>query len=324
MEATTQEAMPAALSPAEQLRERFWDLKKSRVRVSAAHTSRASSIGHECERFLFYERTAGELRQPHPPELQAIFDLGNNLERYIVRELEAMGCDIVQRERDYHDRDRELTGHADAKIRMTGWPRPLPLEIKGLNPYSADKIETIGDIRDCPQKWIRKYYSQLQLYIHFDDAPAGVFALMNKTSGQIQFIDCPRDQPHIDALLAKAERIRDAVKANEPLPRSESDECGKCAFAHVCMPNRAMGPGVRFFDDAEAMALIARRQELAPAKSEIESIDKRLKTMLPEAEEVMVGDYLVKAKHVEKKAFQMKATSYWQRTYVATPRSAAQ
>jgi hypothetical protein len=320
MEATTQTEM-TTLSPATQLRERFWALKASRVRVSAAHTTRASSIGHECERFLFYERTAGEFRTPYPPELQAIFDLGNTLERYVIREMESLGCDIVQRERDYFDRERELTGHADAKIRMAGWPRALPAEIKGLNPYTAERIETLADLRDCRQTWVRKYYSQLQIYLHFDDAPAGVFALLNKTSGQIQFIDCPRDEAHIGGLLAKAERVRDAVKANTPPPRHETDECAKCPFAHVCLPNLRAGPGVEFFDDAEAIALVARRLELAAAAKEYEEVGRALAKMLPEAPEVMVGDFLVSAKKVEKKAYQVKAQSYWQRSYVEVPRS---
>lgn len=308
-----QQAVP---SPALDLGERFQALKQSRIRVSAAHTTRASSIGHECERFLFYERTAGELRKPHPWEVQAIFDLGKELERIVVRELEAMGCDIVQRERDYHDRERELTGHADAKIRLHTWDRALPVEIKGLNPYTAETIETLADLRESRQPWVRKYYAQLQLYIHFDDAPAGIFALLNKTSGQIRFLDCPRDDADIALLLAKAERIRDAIRANEPPARHETDDCQKCPFLHVCLPDLAYGPGVRVFDSAEAEALIRRRLEVQADAKEYDEIGKQLGKMLPEDAEVLVGGFVVKGARRERAGFTVKPSSYFERKYL--------
>src|SRR5690349_7040123 len=99
MDATSAAAVEQPFSPATQLRDAFWKLKRSRIRISAAHTTRASAIGDPCERRLFYSRTASEMAAPHPPELQAIFDLGKELEGFVVHELEAMGAEVTQRER---------------------------------------------------------------------------------------------------------------------------------------------------------------------------------------------------------------------------------
>ncbi len=307
---------PGVLSPAEDLSAAFWKLKAKRVRVSPSHTTRASAIGEACERKLFYSRTAGEHAVPHKPDLQAIFDLGKELEGFVLRELEAMGVEVVQRERDYHDRGLELTAHSDARIRMNGWPATLTAEIKGLNPYTAESIETIEDLRDSRQTWVRKYYDQLQAYLYFDGGDLGVFVLLNKVSGQITFINCPRDQARIDELLAKAARIRDAVRANEPPPRNEGDECLRCPFLALCAPGRSNAGNVVFFDQAEAVALVARRIELADAKREYDAVDRALKGMLPATEELMVGDFMVRGKWTERAGYTVQPTKYIQRTYV--------
>lgn len=303
-------------SPATELREAFWQMKRSRVRVPNTLTTRASSIGEPCERRLFYARTASELAVPHRPELQAVFDLGKELESFVLAELRAMGCEIVQRERDYLDRALELSAHTDAKIRMPGWPRALTAEVKGLNPYTAESIETIEDIRSSKQRWVRKYYDQLQTYLFFDEAPAGLFVLLNKVSGQIGFVDCPRDEVRIQELRAKAVRIRDAVRANEPPPRLESDECARCPFQHVCLPDRAFGPGVQIIDSEEAQQLIGLRLDLADAKRDFEAADRALKKLLPETDaEILVGDFVVTGKWVERDGYTVKPTRYLQRSY---------
>jgi hypothetical protein len=313
--ATTEIATATVTSPAAELQAAFWRLKKSRIRISNSLTTRASSIGDPCERRLFYGRTASELAVPHKPELQAIFDLGNALEEFVLAELRAMGCEIVQRERDHLDRQHELSAHTDARIRMPGWPRPLTAEVKGLNPYTAESIETIEDIRSSRQHWVRKYYDQLQTYLFFDQAELGVFVLLNKVSGQIGFIDCPRDEGRIQELLAKAARIRDAVRANEPPPRNATEDCGRCPFQHVCLPDRTFGPGVQIMDSEEVEQLIQLRLELADAKRDYDAADRQLKKLLPESEDLIVGDFVVTGKWVERDGYAVKPTRYLQRSY---------
>lgn len=305
-----------AWTPAADLDAAFWRLKRSRIRVSNSLTTRASALGDPCERRLFYARTAGELAVPHQPELQAIFDLGKELEDFVLAELRAMGCEIVQRERDYLDRDLELSAHSDARIRMPSWSRAITAEVKGLNPYTAESIERLEDLRDSRQHWVRKYYDQLQTYLHFDRSDRGIFVLLNKVSGQIRFVDCPRDEVRIQELLAKAARVRDAARANEPPPRHESEDCARCPFQHVCMPDRSFGEGVQVIDSEEAEQLIQLRLELADAKRDYDAADRALKKLLPETDaEILVGDFVVTGKWVERDGYAVKPTRYLQRSY---------
>lgn len=300
-------------SPAEELRERFWNLKKSRIRMSPVHTTRASSLGEDCERRLVYERTAWQMRTPHPPELQAIFDLGNELEPYVIRELEALGAKVVQRGKDYHDAAHDLTGHVDAKLEIPGIPKLVPTEIKGLNPFTAGTISTIYDIRGHKDGWVRKYYSQLQTYLHLDKSDLGLFALLNKVSGAIQFIDCPLDEEFAKGLLAKADRIRDAVRSETLPERHLTQDCDRCPFLHVCLPDRSYGPGAQFLDNAELEAMLKRRSELDPLRKEYEQLDKAIKASLPQTEApIVVGDWELKGKQIHKKPYEVKGTSFWQ------------
>lgn len=300
-------------SPAEALKDAFWNLKRSRIRIVPTHTSRASSIGNDCERFLFYERTAAEMRTPHNEALQAIFDLGNHLEKFVVRELEEMGVDVTQRNRDFHERELEFTGHLDGVLSARFFIGEVPCEIKGLNPFTADKIETLGDIRDSHTSWVRKYYAQLQSYLHLGKGrwQVGVFVLMNKVSGQFTFIDCPYDLQFCLEQEAKLARVRDAVAANVAPSRNQSDDCQRCAFKHVCNPDVVFGAGAKVIDKDELIAALKKRESLRDAKRDYEAADKAVKAMLPEeACEVIAGNFGLVGKKQERKSFHVNATSF--------------
>lgn len=305
------ELAPAETSPAAKLKEAFHNLKRSRIRIHPVHTTRASSIGHECERFLVYERTQGEFRKPHEENTQALFDLGNHLERYVVGELAAMNIDVHERARDFFDRELELSGHIDGKLVIPGVEHPVPAEIKGLNPFTADRIETLDDIRNCRQGWVRKYYAQLQTYLHLDKSPMGVFVILNKVSGQIAFIDCPYDREFATELIEKVKRVRDAVRAKTLPERHQTSDCARCPFAHVCLPDLNFGEAVKILDEPELIEAIRRREAARERHAEFTAADKAVKEYLPEsAAELLVGPYALIGKEIQRKAYAVKAGSY--------------
>jgi hypothetical protein len=299
-------------SPAELLREKFWALKKSRVRTSPCNTTRASSLGLECERQLFYEQTAWEMRADYPPELQAIFDLGIHLEDYVVRESEAMGFKVYQRGKDYIDRRYNLTGHIDAKLELPGFDKRIPAEIKGLNPFTAGQISTVDDIRNHPQAWVRKYYAQLQIYLLLDNSELGVFLLLDKCSGQIAAIDCPLDFDFAEGLLKKAERIRDAVAAKSAPDRKMGPECARCPFVAVCKPDIEFGKALELFDDPEIEEMLRKREELSKARSEFEKLDKAIKARLPKKPDLMVGEFVLHGEEKSRAGYSVEPTKFWQ------------
>jgi hypothetical protein len=275
--------------------------------------TRASSIGNACERYIVYERTVpAEDRTRYSPELQAIFELGRDMEKIVLRRLEDMGAEIVQRGRDYLDRRYELSGHIDAKIRMPGWPRALTTEIKGLNPYTGDSIASLSDIKDSRQVWVRKYYDQLQTYLLLEGEELGAFVLFNKSTGWPTFIDCPLDYHYAEWLLQKSERVKLHV-AQQTLPdRHLSKDCSRCQFVAVCAPDIDMGDGAQWIEDSELEALIRRREELEPAAAEFRAVDKTLKQVLPpKSGEYLVGDFVVTRKLQSRDAYRVEKTSFY-------------
>lgn len=283
------------------LHDAYRALKKRRIRVSPCHATRASSLGHHCERFLVYERTAWERRLPHDEETQALFDLGNNLEDYVLRELEASGVRVLQRARDYVDRRFDLTGHLDAKLEIEGVEKPIPAEVKGLNPYTAKSIARVEDIRDHKQVWVRKYYAQLQAYLFLDNADLGVFVIFNKLTGLVSFVECPLDYAYAESLLQKAERVKAHVAAGTLPDRNQTHECQRCPFVHLCLPDVQFGPGVEVLDSAELEALLKRRAELKAQRDEYEEVDEALKYALPRKPELLVGEWAIRGVEIQPK-----------------------
>ena len=296
---------------------RFRAYKASRVRVSPpAARTRASEIGNPCERAIFYSRTVpSEQRVAHSAELQAIFDLGNDMERIVLRELEDCGFEIVQKGRDYVDEKLELSGHVDAVIRHRSWPERflLPIEIKGLHPFFADKLTTLEDILNAKQAHLRRYYGQLQTYLYFEAKPLGAFVLKNKSTGWIHVIGAPLDYAFTEGLLKRAERVRDAVRSKTPPPRWLTTECERCPFAHVCAPGME-GGGVQVYDEPEVIAMLERRAVLAPAAAEYKAIDGEVKERfkaLPVVAERLVGDFVVRTTEKSRKAYSVGPAT-WQ------------
>jgi CRISPR/Cas system-associated exonuclease Cas4 (RecB family) len=312
-EASVMEA--PAFDPASDLARAYQRYMQSLVKKNGpSANTRASSIGNDCERALFYERTVpAEERVAHQPELQAIFELGKDMERIVVRRLEDMGCEIVQRGRDYVDRAHQISGHTDVRVRMPGWPRAVSCEVKGLG-LVGERIKTLDDMRHHQAAHIRRYVDQALTYLFLADEEIHLFVLFSKASGWPTIIAVPRDDARIAELLAKADRVQLAVLNDEPPSRTQSKDCGRCQFATVCLPDVSFGPGVQVVDDAELLVMLERREELAEAAKEFKALDEELKDALPRAEEVLLGDYVITSKEVQRRGYEVKPGSYWRRS----------
>src|SRR5256885_245232 len=116
-------------------------------------------------------------------------------------------------------------GRAFGQFRRRNWPKARPAEIKGLNPFTAARIVELDDIRFHPDAWVRRYYAQLQAYLFLASEEHGLFILLNKSNGRIEFVDVPLDYEYAEGLLKKAERVRDFLTLDELPPRLLSQDC---------------------------------------------------------------------------------------------------
>lgn len=302
---------PMTLDLSAELRAAHSKLLQSRIRVTPVNSVRASSIGNDCDMYLFLEQTAHEKRVAHGEFLQALFDLGNEMERYTVRLVEDMGFIVENRNHSFHNREFNITGHLDGRLWKEGWRRRVPIEIKGLNPYTADQVTTLDHIRYSKQKWVRKYYSQLQIYQDLDEAPVGLFILLNKSTGRPEFIESPYDAEHVALLKARALRVKTAIATNVPPERTRSSDCLRCPFAHVCLPDVDYGGQPEILDEVELIEAISVRESNREGKAKFEAADRVIKGLMPpKPGTLLIGPYTAQGVQQTREAHAVSASSY--------------
>jgi hypothetical protein len=194
------------------------------------------------------------------------------------------------------------------------WPKALDCEIKGLNPYTGEKIHSVQDIRESRQVWVRKYYDQLQTYLLLHGEELGVFVLFNKSPAGPPSSTARIDYEYAEGLLKKAERLKLAVATDAPPDRVAGPECQKCPFLHVCGPDIDYGKGAAFVDDAELEAKLRRMAEIEAQADEYAALEKDVKKSLPQTEgEYLIGEFVVVQKLQTRKAYvaNVKASSFF-------------
>lgn len=277
--------------------EKIIEAKQKKIRLRPCHTNRASSMGHVCERKLVFDRTRWEEATPYDVGLQFIFDEGNLQEAQVLKDLADAGWHVIEQQRDYDWKEYQITAHLDGKIVME---KAFPLEIKSMNPYTFTQIHTAEDIIQSRKHYIRAYAAQGQIYMLLSNSERMVFIFKNKSTGQLKEIWMDLDYQFAEELIQKAVRINRHVNAGtipDPIPWNE-DICGRCAFAHICLPE-ARREALDMTDDPELELKLKRRAELAPLRKEYEEIDSEVKTTLKEKEKVVVGPFLIRGRWIE-------------------------
>ncbi len=285
-----------------------------RIKVYPYHTNRASELGHDCERYLVYKRTAWEKQTPHGVDSEFIFEAGRRIEDEAIAELQAAGFQILEQQRSfkYPDENLNITGHLDLKI-ANGDGKAYPCEIKGLNQWDFAKLNSIEDFFASTKPWVRKYPAQLYLYLLMSNSDLGLFYLKDKQSHRPKEIWVPLDYEYAEGLLQKAARINQYV-ADNALPEGipfDDKVCGWCSFMHLCVPDRDLGDGAQLIDDPDFEEKLVRRAELEAAKKEYDALDKQIKSQVKEKDNLIVGDFVIAGQWVERKAYSVEAARYW-------------
>lgn len=291
---------------ATEINARLFKAKADKIAVYPVRNLRASSIGHPCERYLYLQIKHWEEMKPHDVGLQQIFDLGNTLEEHTIKNIKEAGYEVItptQRSWQLSVKGGIITGREDIRIKDENGEL-LPVEIKGISPFEFDKLNSVQDFLNSKKTWIQGYPAQLFVYMLHFGKEKGFFALTNKLTGETKFIEVPFDYDLGEKYLAKAERIYEALEAEQP-PEACDDiaYCENCPLAHICGECRRKPTDIDL--DEELDELINRKQALAEAKKEYEEVDKQIKAKIGEREKVLTGQYLIERKSFVKRAFEV-------------------
>jgi len=261
---------------------------QSKINRYPAKNFRASDI-HECNRHMVHSILDWDKKQLYDEGLQAIFDRGNDEERLVVRDLAELGFNFIHQQTPIEIKNRAgeiiCTGRIDGKIIHNGCV--VAIEIKSMNMNTFNSLKSIDDFHKKPLH--RKYLRQLQLYLYGNNEEAGIFMLSN-LQGAYKLIPVILDYGTCEHILQRLEKCWEFVKKKEYPERMEYNEsiCGRCAYAHLCLPE-VKNEGARFVDDDELEDRLERREQLKVAADEYDELDKDIKGRFKGYPQVFVG-----------------------------------
>ncbi len=286
-----------------------YEYKRSKIRNYPQHKNRASECGHPCIRYLVFCRTRWEDRLLHKPELEFIFDGGMMIEDMAIRELQEAGIKIIEQQRSFEWKALELTGRLDAKVLIDGVA--YPLEIKGLNHYDFEKLNTIEDFHRSSKVWVRGYPAQLMMYMLNTNSELGCFYLKDKLTFQPKQIWVELDYDYAEGICKKLELVNKHVKEGTlPEGVDDYDICHMCSFVHICLPEIKQ-KALEFVEDPDFEEKLLRREELTQYVKEYNALDKDIKNQLEGKDKIMVGDFMISGSWVERKGYFVEDGKYW-------------
>lgn len=276
--------------------------KEKRIKVHPQNCLRASSIGHTCDRYHYHSIKNWQDRTLHDAITQSIFDEGYLHEADTIKQLIAMGFEIVEQQRSFQYDQPTITGHIDGIIRWE--ENDYPFDVKSINPYDFDKINSAEDLIYSKKFYQRQYPAQLQMYLFLLAAEFGCFILKNKLTGELKPIWMQIDIDYCDQLIKRAERVYKAIAENNPPKRTEDyNTCNKCPYKMICLPDLKTGEGIQQIDDVELFGLLERREQLSPLVDEFETIDEKIKDSVKASGvgEKICGNFLIKVTEIKQK-----------------------
>ena len=301
--------------------EKILKAKQAKIKQYPVNANRASELGHECLRYLVLNRTRWQEKALHDARLQMIFDMGRMVEDVVQQDLREAGFTIVEQQRPFSWPKYQITGSIDMKLAIDG--ETFPTEIKSAAPYSFESINSIEDMKRHKYHYMRKYPAQLTLYLLMDGKERGLFLFKNKSTGELKEIWMDLDYDFGESLIKKAELINQHVAEGtlpEPMDFNEKI-CPECPFVHICLPDR-IGKEVEVLDDDRLLELLTKYEALKPQAKEFEQVDDELKKLLNGRDKLLVGNWFITGKWIDKTSYDMPTeikeqykviSQYWKR-----------
>lgn len=194
----------------------------------------ASSIGHDCKRFIWYGLHGNHQSTPSHKTITS-FNIGKRLESLPIEILKLANINIVQPNKDnsyllFKDEDvPELQGHADG-ILLIQFEDPVILEIKTAKNSSFNNFKNKG-----LKQWSLMYYSQLQAYMGMSGYNKAVLIALNKDTSEFHHEWVDFDSKFYDELKNKAKDIASMQEPPEKINRNAMFiTCNQCCYKVIC------------------------------------------------------------------------------------------
>ena len=96
--------------------EKIIESKERKIKQHPVNSNRASDLGIPCVRYHVLNRTRWQEKSLHDVGLQFVFDMGNDIEEIVFKELAEAGIKVIEQQRSFEWKEYGITGHVDGKI----------------------------------------------------------------------------------------------------------------------------------------------------------------------------------------------------------------
>jgi hypothetical protein len=288
-------------------------------KYSPSKTNRASQMGYNCIRRLYYERMHPEEKTPFSEQALANMREGTEQEKAIRKHLMELGFDIKRSQEPFEFEEIQLSGHWEGFLKKG--KEEILFEIKTTTQFTYDKLNTIEDFRS--NRWWEGYLKQVTVYMAASHQSNSLFLVKDRSRWQIKEFPYNFDIDVWNGIYAKCNTINDHIAKNK-IPEDKYcysfQECDSCNFLNFCCPQRVIAhEGFKRVSDFEEIDMVARYMQLKGEKKELEKeykeVDKYIGKKYEGVEGVFFGDrFEMTGKYVEKGEFTVKAQKYWQKT----------
>jgi CRISPR/Cas system-associated exonuclease Cas4 (RecB family) len=294
------------------------------IRIYHPRSNYASALGHPCARRGVYARANWQDKKLHDVTTEMIFRGGKMIEQHIAKEyLEQAGYEILMNNVPIESESSrmldklQIGGRLDFMVRKKGDSFKFPVEVKSMVHHEWERLTCIEDFLQSKRHWVKSYPGQLALYMLGKDCEYGMFLLISKQTFEPKAIWVNLDYTFAETLLKRAEEINAHVAAGTYPERIQYDDgiCGRCDFAHICLPD-VMREGAAFLEDPMLIEMLEQRDALKDKvdgpKHELEDLDKSIKKLLEGvAKAVVGGKWMVIGKMVKRAGYAVEDTEYW-------------
>lgn len=284
--------------------EKIENYLQSQRKSYAPRCNYAYNSGHPCARNLVYTRLNWQEKALPSTNILLIFREGNLHEDAVIKLLTESGIRIIETQRPFEIPQIQLSGKIDGQILDEETGKKFPCEIKSMNPYDFDAINSLEDMRNSTKVWIRGYVTQMMIYLLGMNTESGIFILKNKVNGMLKFVLCPIDYEYAEKEFKKLELVNKHVSAGTYPDRiTDRTVCQYCDFKHLCLPDEA-SETLNIMEDQELLDMLEAREKLKNLAKDYEAIDKKIKDRLESSAEgvhLVGGRFQVKVQLVDRK-----------------------
>lgn len=311
-----------------------WDQDLLNREQKPSQFNRASSMGINCIRRLYFERVHSDQKKPFDLETLQRMNEGTiqeaNVRGYYTNK---PGWDVTQSQIDFGAGSKfptepfiglQLSGHWEGFLHVPNEEKIL-MEIKTTNEFKFPRLNSIDDFYDG--KWWERYLDQVTVYMKAAQVDRIRFIVKDRSAWRIKEFDYEFEEKRWKNIMVKCELINGLME-DESIPHDalcwnflECDMGDGCPFYDFCCPNKVtIHEGFMRVNDQEEVDKALEYMRVRDEKSRVTREHDKLKAYFKRKYEGVDGMFFgmevqATGKYVKVAAHPVAESTSWRQTW---------